>query len=332
MSSTCACRLASRSRPGDTVHVSAYAVSNPPAAGSGTFSVSTSSDVTPASKSLTIKSPASVKSASVSTTNSSAGAQGTKVTVGFKAAGPLTSGNSLYYYYYYARGYVRLTAPGGSEFLPEQLHAHRRLRFRIRLWRSQSGRPRTNVVDEFIPPNVPVAAGDEVQVVAGNVTNPAGPSSSAKFGIATSSDVSTVEKSFGIGAASTVTGLAVSAVPSTAGSKRGVDDVSFKAKNALPYDSECPSCARFIRLTGPAGSEFEVTYYAYLVTDGSASEVAYGEVNPEGLGSNVIDVRVPSGVSIAAGDNVHVKAYGVTNPPMPVLVNSRCRPRATWPR
>ena len=63
------------------------------------------------------------------------------------------------------------------------------------------------------------------------------------------------------------------------------------------------------------GSEFEVAYYVYVVTDGSASEVAYGEVNPEGLGTNVVNVRVPSGVSIAAGDTVHVSAYAVSDPP-----------------
>ena len=76
--------------------------------------------------------------------------------------------------------------------------------------------------------------------------------------------------------------------------------MGFKATTALLYDPECPSCTRFIRLTGPAGSEFEVSGYAYVVTDGFTSETAYGERNPEGLGGNVVDVRVPSGVSIGA--------------------------------
>ena len=252
---------------GDTVHVSAYAVSNPPAAGSGTFSVSTSSDVAPASKSLTIKAAASVGNATVSTTNSSAGAQGTKVTVGFKASGALTSGNSISYYYY-ARGYVRLTAPAGTSFSQSG--------YTVTDGSASESAPSTvnpeglgnNVVDVFIPSNVPVAAGDKVQVTVNNVTNPANESSSAKFGITTSSDVTTVEKGFEITAAAAVTGLTVSAAPSTAGSKRAVDEVSFKAKNALPYDPECSNCTRFIRLTGPAGSEFEVAYYTFVVTDG----------------------------------------------------------------
>ena len=82
--------------------------------------MSTSSDVAPASKSLTTTAAASVTGASVTTTNSSAGATGTKVTVGFKATGPLTNGaeGSCYYYYYYScAGYVRLTAPTGTTFI-----------------------------------------------------------------------------------------------------------------------------------------------------------------------------------------------------------------------
>ena len=81
--------------------------------------MSTSSDVAPVSKSLTITAAASVTGASVTTTNASAGAQGTKVTVGFKATGPLTNGiegNCYYYYYYGCTGYVRRTAPPGTIF------------------------------------------------------------------------------------------------------------------------------------------------------------------------------------------------------------------------
>ena len=312
---------------GDTVHVSAYAVANPPSAGTGEFSVSTSSDVTPVVKSFTTKAAASVASTSVSTTNSAAGAQGAKITVGFKATGPLTSGNNVYYYQY-ARGYVRLTAPAGTSFSQSAYTVTDGSASEGATGEVNPEGLGSNVVDVFIPYNVPVAAGDSVQVIANDVANPASASSSAKFGIATSSDVTTVEKAFAIGAATAVTNLTVSATPSSAGSKRAIDEVSFKAKNALPYDAECSSCTRFIRLTGPTGSEFEVAYYAYVVTDGSASEVAYGEVDPEGLGYNVVNVRVPSGVSIAAGDTVHVSAYAVANPPAQGPENSRSRPRA----
>jgi hypothetical protein len=300
---------------GDTVHVTAYAVANPPTAEAGQFSVSTTSDVTPARKSLTIKAAAAVASATVSSSNLTAGAQGTKVTVGFKAAGPLTSASSIYYYYY-AQGYVRLTGPAGTSFASST--------YAVTDGSASAGasgevNPEglgSNVVDVFIPQSVSVAAGDAVQVVASNVSNPATAASTAKFAIATSSDVTPVEKAFGITAATAVTNLTVSVIPATAGSKRVVDEVSFKAKNGLPYDAECSGCTRFIRLQGPAGSEFEVYgYYASIVSDGSASEVSYGEVNPEGLGQNVVNVRVPAGVSIAAGDTVHVTAYGVANPP-----------------
>ena len=191
----------------------------------------------PASKSLTTTAAASVTGASVTTTNSSAGATGTKVTVGFKATGPLTNGaeGSCYYYYYYysCAGYVRLTAPTGTTFISNAFTLSDGSASQATNGEVNPEGLGNNVVDVFIPSNVPVAAGDKVQVTAENVTNPANESSSANVGIATSSDVTTVEKGFEITAAAAVTGLTVSAAPSTAGSKRAVDEVSFKAGKTL---------------------------------------------------------------------------------------------------
>jgi plastocyanin len=133
-----------------------------------------------------------------------------------------------------------------------------------------------------------------------------------------------VKKAFAITAASAVSNVSVSSFSPTAGARRDVDEVSFKAASAMPWENECDyyyydyyfGCGHFVELTAPAGTEFSSNADDYLFTDGVTSGFAYyyADVDPEGAGDNVVRVDLPYEMSVAAGDTVHLTVFGVTNP------------------
>ncbi len=109
--------------------------------------------------------------------------------------------------------------------------------------------------------------------------------------------------------ATSVTGFSLGVSPATAGAARVLDTYSFKAKTAIPASTG------FVQLRAPSGvsGTFESYVGDYAITVGSTTQYAYNtEVNPEGLGPNVVDVHLPS--AVAAGETVTIAAYGVTNP------------------
>jgi len=107
-----------------------------------------------------------------------------------------------------------------------------------------------------------------------------------------------------------VTGVSVTATSVTAGATQVLYKVRFTATHALS------SSTGFVQLTAPAGTVFStVSNGFYDVRDGSNHGYSQNEVvSPGGAGNNVVDVYIPTGFSVNAGDTVEVDAYAVANP------------------
>jgi hypothetical protein len=318
---------------GTAVHLSVYGVSNPASSTpSGQLAVSTSTDVTPVKKSFAITAASTISSVSVSTSNKGAGAAGVVDTISFKATGRLVSASNP------AGccsdpGYVRLTAPAGSEFGDGNSGDGA---YTVTDGAESGGASvevdpeglGNNVVDVDVPSGFSVKASDTVQVTARGLRNPPSAVASGEFFVATSSDATIAKKPFAITAASAVSNVTATANTLTAGATMVVDEVSFKATSAMPWESECNyyyyayyfGCGHYVELTAPAGTEFSSSANDYLFTDGTTSDFAYDypEVDPGGAGNNVVRVYVPYEWSVAAGDTVHLVVFDVTNPASPV--------------
>jgi hypothetical protein len=175
------------------------------------------------------------------------------------------------------------------------------------------------VVRVDLPYEMSVAAGDTVHLTVFGVTNPAGAVPAGELAVSTAADAKPVAKPFAIAAASAVSNVSVSTSSSAAGAAGVVDTASFKASHAITsgeVDGSCCGEPGYVRLTAPAATVFRPSAYEiYTVTDGSASAEASVEVDPEGLGENVVDVFIPQDVPVKAADTVRVVAYGVSNPP-----------------
>jgi hypothetical protein len=314
-------------KAGDTVHISVYGISNPPASvPSGEFAVSTSADTSPVKKPFAITAATAATALSVSTSNPGADASGVADTVSFKATGALSSGENALGCCSDA-GYVQLTAPTGTTFSDYDSEQYSVTDGAGTQTTSATVNPEglgNNVVDVHIPSEVPVKAGETVQVVAHGITNPPSALATGELSVATSSDSLAVKKPLAITAATSISNVSVSSLSPVAGASRVVDEVSFKATSAMPWDSHCNyyyyayyfGCGHFVVLTAPAGTEFSSSANDYLFTDGADSGVAYyyAEVGPEGAGSNVVRVYLPYEMSVAAGDTIHLTAFGITNP------------------
>jgi O-glycosyl hydrolase len=318
---------------GSTVTVSVFGVANPTAAvPAGEFAVSTAADTKPVSKPFTITPTTSATAVSASASNYTAGASGVLDTVSFKATGPLTTGEST------AGssgepGFVQLRAPTGSKFNSENPYDED---YTVTdgsgsAYASATVDPESlgeNVVDVYIPREVPVAAGSTVQVIAHGVSNPAAATPSGEYAVSTSSDATAVKKAFAIGGASSVSALSVSANTSSAHAERVVDEIGFKATNAMPAEPQCDyyyyyyqyGCGHFVVLTAPAGTVFPSSWDDYAVSNGASSGYSsyYPEVDPEERGENVVRFQLPYEMSVGAGETVKISVFGVSNPAAPV--------------
>jgi plastocyanin len=317
---------------GDTVHLAVFDVTNPasPVPG-GELSVSTAADAKPVARPFAITAASAVANVSVATNNHGAGATGVVDSVSFTATHAITSGQAEGHCCG-EPGYIRLTAPTGSEFKPEYYYDN----YTVTDGVESAGASAVvdpeglgdNVVDVIVP--LSIKAGDTAQVTARAVGNPPTSLPGGEFAVATSSDSTPVNKPLAITAASAITNVTVTANTFAAGAKRAVDEVSFKATTAMPWEEVCAydyiyysyayQCGHAVELTAPAGTEFSTNADDYLATDGTASGFAYDyvEVDPDGAGNNVVRVYLPYEMSVAAGDTVHLTVFGVTNPTSPV--------------
>ena len=151
------------------------------------------------------------------------------------------------------------------------------------------------------------------------VSNRSAANSGGELSVATSSDTTPVAKPFPITPPTApAEPVMVSANTFSAGASHVLDEVSFKAATAITWGRgiQPPVGSQgFIRLTAPAGTVFSENSQDYLITDGSSSRQSNGvQVGPESFGRNVVDVYMAHSLSIAAGDQVRVGVWGVSNP------------------
>ncbi len=110
-------------------------------------------------------------------------------------------------------------------------------------------------------------------------------------------------------AASAVTSVSIKANTSSAQAQEVVYTATFTATHALA------SGEGYVQLKVPSGAVLVVNATSYAFTDGSHSSLPSAiSVNPGGAGENVVDLYVPGGFAVAAGDKVEVQAFGVKNP------------------
>ncbi len=309
---------------GDTVEVQAYGVKNPTAAeSSGEVSVSTSSDTAAVAVPLAIGVASAVSELKASASSTSADGSDVLYAASFKATHALTGGdpdddNEF-------PGFVQLKAPTGTVFQNNRAYyavidgAHTGDAASATVNPGGAGE---NVVDVYIP-DFNVDAGDTVDVQAYGVKNPTSAVPTGEVSVSTSSDTVPASVPLAIGAASAVSEVKASANTYSASAKDVVYEVGFKATQALatgdPDDDH--EFAGFIRLTAPAGTMFSAAEELYRVVLGAGPESEFAShvvVSPEGAGSNVVDVYLPSGANLTAGEAVRIQAYGVANPTAPV--------------
>jgi Bacterial Ig-like domain (group 3) len=307
----------------DKVEVQAYDVSSPSAANaSASFSLATSSDVTPVTKAFPIAAASAVEHVSVATDASPAGASRVVYTATFTAANALSNGNADYFHE--GASFIRLKAPTGAVFADvngDYSVSDGQTKVPAGVTVDPLNDGESNVVDLNIPAELPVAAGDKVQVSAYGVQNPSSEDGAATLGVATSSDATFVVRPFPITAPSSPSAVSVQSSDSAAGASRVLYTASFTATDALSngnsaYFDEAPG---FVRLKAPAGTVFAANNGYYEIVDGDKAGIPAGvTVDPDKRGeTNVVDINVPTSVPVAAGDALQVRAYGVENPTSP---------------
>ena len=114
-----------------------------------------------------------------------------------------------------------------------------------------------------------------------------------------------------------VSQLQVTLDSSTAGATFTTLTVSFTATDGIPRENRAGSTyPGFVTLTGPTGMAFSgFPTGDYVIRDG-AQEIHTG-VDQENAGTNVVQIDIPDGLSVASGDRVEVIAHGVNNPGSP---------------
>jgi len=316
---------------GDKVELDAAEVGNPGSPQEGAqLSVSTSSDTQAVPVPFPIGPATTVSDFTLSSSAFSAASKDVVDRISLKAATGIFPGNPCYYCGPVGAGFVRLIGPTGLRF------SHNPGAYHL-VDGSQSnflspgaavvspGGAGENVVDVYLPGNLQVTAGDTVELDAYEVSNPAGPVAGGELSVSTSSDINAVSKPFPIGPESTVSDVMVSTSSSSAGANDTVDRVSLRAASEISPGNPCYYCGPvgggFVQLVAPAGSRFSANPAAYRLVDGSQSNFLSpgpAVVNPEGVGNNVVDVHLPSGMTVAPGDTVELDAYEVSNPAGPV--------------
>jgi len=309
---------------GTPIHIKLWGVVNPPASPSSELAVSTSLDATAVQKPFPVGGATAISSLAVSASNSEAGASAVHQTVSFKATNLLpfdpSDGET---------SYVRIEAPQGSSYggyfrvTDGSKHA-----YSLAVLDPQEAG--ANVAQVYMP--FEVAAGDTLELATTSAGNPAQVSASSEFAVSSSSDGTPAKQAFPITSPTAVTGVSASAQPATARSKETVAQVGFIATQAMPgelgeelhgcdfYDSsQYMTACQHIRLTAPAGTVFAESIGDYFVANAAGAVPAwYAKVDPEQAGeTNVVDIYVSHEQSIAAGETVHVTAFGVGEPNSP---------------
>jgi len=288
---------------GDTLSVVLDGVTNPSATGPGTVSVSTSSDTTPVSKSVTITADTSVSAVSAVPSSTAAGAQ-VNWTIGLTASatGALPYG---------AVTSVTVKLPTGSTFGSYDNFGNSTVLDTTTGRYVASGCPLSTgtTVTCSLNEGYTVNAGDVLSVSLDGVTNPAG-TGPGTLSVSTSSDTTPVNKSVTFTAAKAVTG--VSATPTSTGVGAQVNwtvNLTTSSTGALQYGADSA-----VTVTLPAGSTFgSYNFYGTSsVTDTTTSDLVSSGC-PVATGTTLSCV-LNEGNDVSPGDALSVTLDGVTNP------------------
>jgi hypothetical protein len=279
----------------DKLTLAINGVANGPTTGARTFSVSTTSDPSSATKSVTFVNETKVTAAKFTSTSSASGATEVSYTVTFKATHAMTANFSG----------ITLTAPAGTVFPPDDgCGTYTDLNDTTNFgWSCPEADPSGDTV--VVSPDVPVRAGDTFTIVANGVTNPT--AGSDHVTVSTSSDPATVSLPFKVTASTGVQAAAFASSSYSADATEVTYSTSFTATSGLTAGFSQ------ITLSAPSGTVFPVQgcnfYTVADTTDGLNSNCLTAAVS--GAGNSV---TITTGNDVRAGDRVTVVANGVTNP------------------
>ena len=297
---------------GDQIQVSIPAVTSPSMAGSDyALTVSTTSDpATVQTPDFSLTAPAAVSAPSLSITSPAAGAI-TQYTVDLTASatGALDQNN----------GTITFAASSGTDFTFQPQEA---FETSYTVTDETTGAANTGYVDEFymnsadggatvtFPALIPVAPGDQVQVVWDGALNPAAAQPAALM-LSTSSDTVPTELDYAIAPAASVSAASVALGVTSAGSQ-----TTYSFGFTASADGALAAHQGAILLTAPVGTylpqEFSALYYVYDQTTGQLGESSLIITGGNEGSPNQGSVIVPIG--IADGDQVVLTLHGVVNP------------------
>ena len=315
---------------GDTLELTTSSTGNPPSASSGTeFTVTTSSDATPAAQAFPITAPTSVSAVTAGLTPATARSSEAVAQVGFTTTHAIAGdpGEELHACDYYPSSvfptgcpHIRLTAPKGTAFAPTindyfiTTGGTTQAAWDAIVDPEATGE--ANVVDVYLSPEGEIAAGVPVQISAFGVSEPNSPNAGAEVAVSSSGDPAPASAALPIGPATSIAKLAVASSSHLPGAEHTSITARFKAAGPLTDGAlkpgECCGDAGYVRLTAPGTATF-ASGSGYSINGTPTS----GEADPEGLGENVVDVQIPQGGAIGAGQQVEVVASTLANPPVP---------------
>jgi len=307
---------------GDTITVAAYGVADPRlATPAAVYRLSTSSDTTPVERTLSIATSSSVSGLSVSAVSQFAKARDVVYKIGFKASTALSSGSSGAGASSEG-GYILLKAAPGATFEDSSARIVDGSQNELVGVAADPEGQGANVGELELPPGFRISAGDTIGLTLFEVRNPPAAEPTAQFAVSTSSDTIAAHVGLAIAGPASVSAVSASATPQLAGASEALYEVGFTPAAALYPASEGDGCyfesaCDYIRLQAPAGTVFPSLADDYELSFGSTHEQPwFVEVEPEGSAApNVVFVHLPHNAGVGAGTPVHIKVWGVANPP-----------------
>lgn len=296
---------------GDALRLAISGVENPSTV-SAALSISTSADPNVATAPITIVSPTSVSSPSVSPSSTGANATNVTYTVGLTATSALPAGSS-----------ITLAAPAGT------LWGATSCDYSLTDSSTSSGsfscaasaaRTAAKSTVTITVPN-DIHAGDALSLAAAGVTNPAGSSSPYAMRIHTSADPASAVANYSItGASASLTSVSSPSLGRTS-SAAGANGLTYTIDFTTSAGGALTGGSSLITLAAPSGTLFGACPYGcgggnatYTLTDLTNSSGS-GATGPATFadGGAAVDVNVPN--NVAAGDHLRLVITQVTNPP-----------------
>ena len=293
---------------GDEVELELDDVVNPPLGSGLSLSISTSSDTTAAATPTYSIGPAHAPQSLSAVSLSSSAAGASHVTYSLQFTASATGGLAAQH------GTITVIAPAGTDFsstssgeVVEDLttgHSDRDFGATV------SGGGATITV--HVPVGVDIAAGDQVKLELLDVVNPP-VGSGLSLSVSTSSDTtSATTPTYSIGAAQAPQSLSAVTLSSSAAA---ASHVSYSFQFTASATGALPAQTGTITVAAPAGTDFTPGASEATVSDLTSGHSGTDFGASTSNGGATITVHVPTGVTIAAGDQVKLEVDDVTNAP-----------------